>query len=107
MPDGVGASSPSVSEATCEEDSEASGCGDGDALCRLITGGSRSFLVGGGGKAGLLSWGGGDLRRGETGHRGESLEVLSVADTGLCGCDSRDSEPDGGGRVGVVAADIG
>lgn len=111
MPDGVSASSVSVSEAACDDVSEASGCGDGVALCKLITGGSRSFLAGGGGpKAGLLSCGGGDLRRGETGHRGESLELRSVVDEGFRGCDESRvrgaSVPDGGGNVGVVAVDI-
>jgi len=50
--------------------------------------------------------GGGDLRRGETGHLGESLDVSVIRD-GFCGIGARMIGPllEGGGSVGVLAVD--
>lgn len=101
------ASSPSVSEGACDEGSDGSGCGEGVALCTFIKGGSRSLLPDDSGIAGLFRAGGGDFSRGDTGHLGVSLD-LSAATEGFCGCGARcpGSFPDGGGKVGVLVADI-
>lgn len=57
-----------------------------------------------GGTAGLFRYGGGDFSRGDTGHRGDSLEVSDMID-GFCGtgADSTGSERVGGCSAGVVA----
>ncbi len=53
--------------------------------------------------AGLLRWGGGDFSRGDTGHRGASLDVSDVMDS-FCGTGAEIAGSErGGGNVGVVA----
>ncbi len=97
------ASSTSLSEAA-----GASGCswGEGVGLCRLMVGGSWSAApLRGGPRLGLLSTGGGDRRRGETGQRGASLG-WSVGDD-FWGTGARMVESEAAGtRVGVVEAEM-
>lgn len=70
----------------------------------MIDGGSLSFLRDVGGTAGLFRYGGGDFSRGDTGHRGDSLEVSDMID-GFCGAgvDGAGSGREGGCSAGVVA----
>lgn len=107
MPDGrYAASSPSVSDTTFDDESEGCRCGAGIGICPLVMGASRS-LRSGGWVAGLFKAGGGDFKRGDTGQRGEPPEISTVK-ADFCGCGVRNtvSDDEGGGNVGVVAADI-
>lgn len=75
--------------------------GDGLGLWILIAGVSCSRREAAG--PGLLSWGGGDRKRGETGHRGLSLrsEVIGFWGVGAWICGSCGV----GGSTGVVVED--
>ena len=98
-------SSPSVSDGASDEGSDERGWGEGVDRWMLITGVSGSCLRNswGGGKAGLMSegGGGGDLRRGEMGHRGEVLEDSTA---GFRGCGAPCDGSKVGGSTGVVTA---
>ncbi|KAK5632235.1 hypothetical protein RRF57_007949 [Xylaria bambusicola] len=73
-----------------------------------MAGGSESFLRADEAAVGLPKVGGGDLSRGEIGHRGASLEISWIAGVDFCGTGARSavSVPDGGGKLGIVAAEI-
>lgn len=100
MPDW--ASSVSLSDTL---DALSGGIGEGVARWRLMRGGSES-LRRAAEKLGRLSCGGGDRRRGETGHRGLSLAGVSEFDGYFWGPVSLPSGSDEAGRrLGVVAAE--
>lgn len=76
IPEGNCASSISLSDAACCSmgcgEGMGCGCGEGVGRCKLIEGSSWSLRRAGTGGL-VLSWGGGDRKRGDTGHRGLSL----------------------------------
>lgn len=104
IPDDIWESSTSISEADCEFGST---CGEGVARCTLTTGISESLLRADEAIVGLLKVGGGDLSRGEMGHRDPSRETSWVIGDGFCGIGARRtvSALDGGGKLGVVAVE--
>jgi hypothetical protein len=72
----------------------------------LTTGISESFLRADDAIVGLLKVGGGDLSRGEMGHRGPSREISWAIGDGFCGIGARRTVSAlGGGKLGVVAVE--